>query len=259
MILTPHHTRCPACGQFVYVMDDLLAVEPGVGIDAINGAVTGLYHYSCFKSVPWREAFLRWDAQVKNQVFDQESQYWLVLGRTEAFALALRPAIETYVLYFLTKGRRFEFHGPAAWQEFRAAIIGSQAARPIPATGPRIRVRHLTSGWELSSGLLVPVQADFTSGDFARLQQHLTDRGIDPGRRPVNLGVVCSQLGITPTRISCPLERLIGTFSWPQAAPNPTQPVTLTVRVEQSSTVVLDDVEMKHLRDFLQSLQRPIS
>jgi hypothetical protein len=257
MILMPNATRCPACGRFVYAIDDLFAAQPWVGVGQIPGFEPGLYHYACFRSAPLRDAYLRTDAAAKNRVLDEESPQFLVLARTQTFALALRPAIATYVLYFLPWGRQLEFPGTARWKEFLALMTGPNVLQPTPA-GSRghVRLRREQDGWELATRLLVPIYADFTAADFARVRDHLTARGIDPARVPVELGALCRQLGVKPTEVDCPLDRLTGTFEWPEPPADSARPVTLTVQVESWYTVPLTGGQLEELRGFLRTLNR---
>jgi hypothetical protein len=255
MILMPHSTRCPACGRLLYAMDDLFAVRLWLGEEEIPGAPPGMYHYACFLGLPGRDEYLRRDAGTTNRVLDEESEYFTVLARTSAFALALRPVIETFVLYFIQEGRQFSFRGAAAWRQFLSTVAGPDLPRPTPpnSAGP-LRVRRDEDFWELATRQLVPIEADFPPPDFDRLRQSLSGRGIDPARSPVALGVVCEQLGITPTRISSPLDRLTGTFTWPEVPSDPARPVTLTVQVEKWYAVRLGGAEMEELRRFLRGL-----
>jgi hypothetical protein len=252
MILMPFSTRCPACGRFVFSMDDLFAAEPWVGIEEIPKVVTGLYHYDCFRAVPWRDEYLKLDAKTKNGLLDKETDYFVALKRSEKFALALRTAIETYVLYFLPWGRLLEFRGKEEWGLFLAAVVGRDFPQPTPPnSADHLRIRRVQDSWELATRILVPIQADFTPAEVARIRHHLSSRGTDPIRSPVNFGTVCGQLGITPSRISCPLERLIGTCTLPDVPAGTSPAVTLTVRVEKWTTVLLSDGEMQELREFL--------
>lgn len=255
MILMPHSTRCPACGRLVYAMDDLFAVRLFLGEEEVPGAPPGMYHYACFLGLPGRDEYLRRDARTTNRVLDEESEYFTVLGRTGAFALALRPVAETFTLYFIQQGRQFSFRGAAAWREFLGAVADPDQARPTPPNpASPVRLRRDQDFWELAIRQLVPIEADFPQPDFARLHQSLSARATDPARAPVALGLVCEQLGITPTRISSPLERLTGTFTWPDIPTDTTAPVMVTVQVEKWYTVRLSAVELDDLRRFLRGL-----
>ncbi|HJZ54466.1 MAG TPA: hypothetical protein VKE74_05885 [Gemmataceae bacterium] len=258
MILNPHVTRCPACRRFVYAIDDLFAVRPWGGEPAVPGLDFGLYHSACFRASPRRDEYLRVDARVKNRVLDWENEYLAVLARTDQFALVLRPMTETYALHFFASGRQMEFPGVARWREFADQLGGPELPRLTPA-GSRghVRVRQVRADWELASRRLVPIEADFSQPDFARLRQHLVGRGADPRSAAADIGDVCRQLNITPSRLSCPLDRLTGRFIWPELPTDPARPVTVIVQVESWHVVPLNAAELDDLRRFLQVLSRP--
>jgi len=255
MLLMPHSSRCPACGRLLYAMDDLFAVRLWLGEEETPGAPPGIYHYACFLGLPGRDEYLRRDALTTNRMLDEENEYLTILARTSTFALALRPVAETFTLYFIQQGRQFPFRGAAAWRQFLSTIGGSDEPRPTPpnSAGP-LRVRLDQDVWELAIRQQVPIEADFPPADLARLRQTLSSRGTDPARTPVALGGVCEQLGIVPTRISSPLERLTGTFSWPEVPADTTAPLTVTVQVEKWYTVRLAAAELDDLRRFLRGL-----
>jgi hypothetical protein len=257
MILIPHVTRCPVCDRFLYAIDDRFGTHPWPGVEQIPGFEPGLYHYACFRATPNRDAYLRFDAAARNRTLDEENPQFLVLARTQTFALALRPMIATYVLYFLPWGRQLEFPGTARWKELLALTTGPDVLQPTPA-GSRghLRLRREQDSWELATRQLVPISADFTATDFARVREHLTSHGIDTVHTPVELGALCRQLGLKPTEVDCPLDRLTGTFAWPEPPADASRPVTLTVQVESWYTVPLTAAQLEELRGFLRTLNR---
>lgn len=254
MILIPNVTCCPACNRLVYAIDDLFDAVNWSGTEEIPGYKQGIYHYACFRSAPFRDAYMKIDAAAKNRTLDAEGLLFVVLARTPDFALTLRPAIETYVLYFLPWGRQLEFPKVAAWKEFLTVIAGPDGPQPTPTNARGgVRLRREPAGWELATRQLVPMYADFLATDLARLREHLTARSIDPSRTPFELGKLCSQLGIIAREVDCPLERLTGTFTWPKPG-EPDEPIVLMVQVEAWNTVVLTTAELEGLRRFLLGL-----
>jgi hypothetical protein len=252
MILTPHVTRCPACRQPVYALDDLFAAQEWVGLEAVPGFESGLYHHACFRALRDRDAFLELDARMRNRQLDQQDEYFAVLARTPALALALRPAVEKYVLFFLRRGRQFDFAPAAKWREFVALV--SAADGTAPAAAGDVRIRREEGRWELAKRRVARIEAAFDPADAARLREDLARRGVDPARTPVDVGAACRRLGIAPTRVSCPPDRLAGTFAWPPAAADAGARVTITVEVEAWYAVELTGEEMDELRVFLRSL-----
>ena len=147
MILIPNVTRCPACGRFVYAIDDRFATHPWPGVEAIPGFEAGLFHHACFRGLPWRDASLALDAREKNRTLDVESASLTVLARTPAFAAVLRPVIEEYQLYFFLRGRRLHIRGLAAWSEFVAAVTNVDG--PQPTRPDSRRLPHRPDQWFL--------------------------------------------------------------------------------------------------------------
>ncbi len=257
MILVPHSTRCPACGRFVYATDPLFVAENWKGVEAIRGFVPGIYHDACFQASPHREAYLAIDRSVQNAELDKADEYLVVLGRTPRLALTLRPYTGDYQLRFLVHGRTLRFRGPQRWQEFLARIAGPDGPQPTaPADRGDVRVRRSREGWELATRQTVAIVAEFTKADFDRIRQSFAGRGVDPARTPVELGVLCRELGIAPVSVGCPLEYLTGSFTWPDVPDNPTQSFAVTVQVETWNAVPLTTAELEELRRFLLGLGR---
>lgn len=258
MKLIPHSTRCPACGRLLYATDDRFAVRLTQGEKEVPGAPPGLYHYGCFLRLPGRDEHLKRNEVTTGRVLDQQSEFFTVLARTAAFALAFRPAVDTFVLYFIAHGRLMEFRGLPAWRLFLAHLAGPDAPRPTASGSANpVRVKRNADGWEVAVRQFAPIEADVSPADLAKLRGHLDGRGVDPSRTPVELGAVGGRLGVSFPRASCPPERLTGTFAWPDAAPGPGGVVTITVQVEVWYAVDLTDRVMTALRDFLRQLNRP--
>lgn len=254
MILIPNVTRCPACGRFVYAIDDRFATHPWPGVEAIPGFEAGLFHHACFRGLPWRDAFLALDAKEKNRTLDAESPSLTVLARTPAFAVVLRSVIEEYQLYFLPLGRRLDIRGLAAWGEFVAALTNADGPRPtLPDSRGGFRIARTNGSWELATRQIAPIDVEFAPADFARLRESLTGRGTDPTRIPVDLALACRQLGIQPSGTDAPLERLTGTFAWSETGRDATS-VTLSIKVAWWFTVALSGNELADLRSFLHGL-----
>ncbi len=249
MILTPNVTRCPACGRLVYATEPLYVASNWKGVERLAPFAPGIYHDSCFLASPHHEAYLALDRAVQNAELDQPGEYLSVLARTPEWALTVRPYTSDFQLRVLAYGRTLRFRGVPRWQQFFALVIG-------PGTpSPDVRVRQTRDGWELSTRQSVPISVAFTRADYDRLHRHLSGRTAVPTRTPTELGAVCRQLGITPSSAGCPLDHLIGTFSWPEVPTGGS--VTLSVQVETWNRVVLSDAEMTSLRTFLQQLNRP--
>jgi len=256
MILIPNVTRCPACGRFVYAIDDRFATHPWPGVETIPRFEAGLYHLACFRGLPWRDAFLALDAAEKTRTLDMESPSLTVLARTPVFAVALRPVIEEYQLYCFARGRRLDFRGLAAWSEFVAAITTADGPRPtLPEARGGFRITRTNGSWELATRQIASIDVELSHADFTRLREHLTARGTDPTRTPVELAAVCRQLAIQPVGADAPVERLTGTFAWPQPGREPS--VFLAVNVEWWFAVGLGGDELAALRSFLRDLRSP--
>ena len=256
MILKPHQTRCPACNRFVYATDALFVVENWKGIEEIRGLVPGIYHDACFRDSPHREAYLALDQAVRNAELDRADEYLVVLGRTPRLALTLRPVTGDCQLWFLTLGRMLRFRHTERWQEFLHRVMDDHPV-PTPA-GDRgdVRLRQTREGWELAMRQLVPIAVEWTRTDLERLRDSLTGRGVDPTRTPVDLGTVGRELGLKPVQADCPVDRLNGTFAWPDAPAQPGANVTVTVQVEVGNGVVLTTDEFEELRQFLRESAR---
>jgi hypothetical protein len=225
-------------------------------VEAIPGFEAGLYHYACFRGLPWRDAFLALDAGVKNRTLDAESAALTVLARSSTFAVALRPVIEEYQLSFFRHGRRLDFRGLAAWSEFVSALAGPEGPRPtLPDARGGFRITRTNGSWELATRQVAPIDVEFTPADFGKFRDSIAGRGTDPARTPVDLALACRQLGIKPVRADGPLDRLTGPFAWPQAERDPAA-AFLAINVEWWFAVALGGDELADLRSFLRSLSR---
>jgi hypothetical protein len=258
MILTPHVSRCPGCDQFVYAIDDVFVVNPCEELgEAAPHVEPGIYHFQCFESSPHRGKVLKVFADAGRTAWPADTEFLTTLARGPDYALTLRPFTGTCALHFIPWGRLLEFPRPDQFQEFVHLVAGPGPHRPTPVNWQgRIRLRWDRGRWEIAQRQLVPIEPDFAQPDVARLQKHLTARGIDPARTPVELGAVCRELHIQPSRISCPLERLTGTFAWPDSG-NSARPITIKVNVEKWDTVPLTGKELEALRQFLQTVKPP--
>ena len=78
---------------------------------------------------------------------------------------------------------------------------------------------------------------------------------MEPARSAVNLGAVCRQLDVKPVEVTCPLDRLTGTFAWPEPGAPPAEVIAITVQVETWNAVPLSGGELNDLRRFLRGLQ----
>jgi hypothetical protein len=255
MFLRPHQTKCPACDRFVYATDALFVAENWKGVEKIPGFVPGIYHDACFQNSRHREAYLSIARAVRNAELDQADEYVIVLGRTKSLALVLRPLGEDYQLSFLTRGRTLRLRGSERWKEFLSRITAVELAPTVTAgdRGP-VRVRQTQAGWELATRQSVAIVAELSQVNFERVRQHLTSRGIDPTVTAVPLGAVCSELRIVPKSVGCPLDRLTGTFAWPE--PSSTDGELVTVQVETWHSITVTGEEFDELRRFLGELGR---
>jgi hypothetical protein len=253
MILRPHQTKCPACGRFVYATDALFVAENWKGVERIPGFVHGIYHDSCFQNLRHREAYLAIDRAVRNAELDRADEYLVVLGRTNRLALVLRPVGEDFQLSFLTHGRTLRFRGSERWKEFLSRVSAADGARTTPTSDRgSLRLRPTQYGWDLATRQTIAIVAEFASADFDRIRQHLAGLGIDPAKTVVPLGAVCAELRIVPKSVGCPLERLTGTFAWPE--PTHADPVVVTLQVESWHSIAQTNEELDELRRFLGAL-----
>jgi hypothetical protein len=239
----------------VYAIDDVFVAYASPALhEAAPQFESGIYHYPCFRSSPHRDKVLKVFAEAGKTVWPADTAFLTTLARDTDFALTLRPFTGTSTLHFIPWGRQLELSGPNQWQAFRNLVVGPAPAEPT-AAGWRgqFRLRWDRGGWELAQRLLIPIDADLEPRDLARLRQHLSARDIDPARTPVKLGALCFELNIAPSEVSCPLERLTGTFTWPDGRADPAALVTVTVQVEKAYTIPLTSKELDALRRFLQS------
>jgi hypothetical protein len=247
MILRAGESRCPKCGRPVYAIDNLITATPWKGVDAIAGFRDGFYHAACFDGLSWRDAYRDLDRRQRLAELDSPGDELVVVARDERFALTLRPAGKRYTLLLLERNRAFVFARPADWHAFREIV-----AADVPGAAGPIRLGKVGGAWELVQRVPVLVRAEFARTDLTKIRQHFAARGTDPARVPVELGALCRQLGAKPIEASCPLDRLIGTFAWPEADAEP----VLTVRVEKWNTVALPAEELDDLRRFLRGLRQ---
>jgi hypothetical protein len=254
MILQPNVTRCPACGRFVYATDGLYVAENWKGVEAIRGFVPGIYHDACFRDSPHREAYLAVDRAIRNAELDQADEYLVELGRTPKLALSLRPVTGDYQLWFLALGRVLRLRGEVRWREFLSRVAGDHPTPTTASDRGDFRLRQTRDGWELATRQVVPIKVELAAADLDRLRESLTTRGTEPARKPVALGTICAELGIQPRSVDCPLDRLTGTFTWPESRSESGD--VLQVQVETWNTVPLTEVGMTGLRAFLQGVTR---
>ncbi len=261
MILTPHVTRCPACRLFVYAQDDIFSTPPWPGTEDWSGTLNALYHYDCFRKLPDAGEYLDTAEQAKNAVLDVEDDYFTVLLRTPKFAVALRTMTNTFQLFFLAEGRQFDFRDVAHWQLFLkcfATVREPQATLPSGDAGTRIT--KVAEGWQIARRSEVPIECDMSLNEFEVIQANLRQRGINPAAVPVNLGAMMREHRILPTRVSCPLDRLIGRYTLTNGESDGSTPLTLTVQVEKWDTVVLSQATAVEFCQFARQLyQHPKS
>jgi hypothetical protein len=233
----------------------LFQAENWKGTEQIPGFVPGIYHEACFSNSSYRNAYFAIDRRVRNAELDNPGEYLVVVGRTPELALTLRPVTGMYSLYLLGRGWQINFRQPTDWRQFVAHISSPDGLLPTPAGDPGgIRIARNREGWDLAMRQEIPGSVELKSSDSERIRQHLTGRGIDPSRTPVDLGALCRQLSIVPVTVGCPLERVIGKFTWPDVSSH--SQVTLRVWIEKWYRTRLTSAEMTGLRQFLLSLNR---
>jgi hypothetical protein len=163
-----------------------------------------------------------------------------VLLRTPKFAVALRPAIDTFCLYFLEEGRRFDFRDVAHWQLFLKFFGTTQEPHAtLPSGEAGTRVQPVPDGWQIARRMEVPIECDVTLTEFTQVQQVFRQRGVNPAAVPVNVGAVLRELRIIPTRVSCPVDQLVGRYNLTAGASDGSTPLTLTLHADQWTSVVL--------------------
>jgi hypothetical protein len=254
MLLIPHQTRCPACERFVFVTDTLFVAENWKGVEKIRGFVPGIYHDACFRKSPHREAYLAIDREIINAQLDNPNEYLVVIGRTPQLAVTFRDIATVYQLYFLSKGTTLRFRGLENWQRFLALITGPDTLQPTaPEERGDIRIRRSHDAWELATRGSTSITIELATADYNRLQQYCMKRRVDPERTPIDIGSLCLELDIKPIVVGCPLERLKGTFSWPETMD---ETVTITVQIETWNIIPLTQEELEELRRFLRELGR---
>ena len=261
MLLRPGFTKCPVCDRFVYVTDDLFTVRNWAGTEDIPGCVPGIYHYECFRSAEFRIAYLSVNEhQMKENLAEQkQSQFLAINAADDEFALAYRPLVEEYTLYFHKLGREIRLNDRAQLEKFLDwALSGSQddLARPDPARrslmifGPEEVRLEFTESLE--------VQAEYSWAGYLGILNWLKLGKANLVGRFVDLGRAQREAGIKPQSIACPADNAAGTVRKVESMEQ-LQLVRLYLSVETVKKIYLSHPELERLRAFLRRARSAIT
>jgi len=199
---------CPTCGQIVYGIDDTFAVQNEPGTAGIPQFRPGLYHYECFLSAPFRDAYLQVCETETKRYLEQQAAFWETVAQDINFALVLKPLADEYTLFFLRLCREISFVSFEQVKEFHNLTLTSDDwLRP---TGERFMILSQPDGWTIAQKETVEVGIEFTPADFAKMEGCLGLNNTAPPDLPVDVGRVCKEVGVVPLYVSCPLERAKG-------------------------------------------------
>jgi hypothetical protein len=196
---------CPSCKQIVYGIDDTITMLPRPGTERLARFQPGLYHYDCFLAAPFKDAYLSLCEAETKRFLEGKAALWQIVAQDADFALVLKPLAKSSTLIFLELCREISFLCEDQLQEFCGLVSTPDGGLKAIEPGARFMIFPQPQGWTIAEKVTVPVGLEFSSADFAKIEE-----GLGLPDLLVDVGKVCKQFGVAPRSTSCPLERANG-------------------------------------------------